>query len=107
MNHIKPNINDVKKHLTEVCHKLDDARDYVRVTTELINSCIEIQAFDKVPLELRTALDLLSKIDWDLEYFETSLAEDKEILDGNRDESPISYEAYKEINQDAEKYDEE
>lgn len=94
MNDVKLNIKDVSEHLDEIIQKIDNTRDYVRVAHELINSCIEIEAFDKVPLELRTAIDLLMKIVSDLEYYDVSLTEDKKILEGKYHKRPVSYEEY-------------
>ena len=84
---IKTEMNEdektVAEHLSKLCNdgRIDKTREYIRVCWNLINDTMDVTGED-LPLELRLAIDMLHKIDVELEYYDTSLSEDIKILQG-------------------------
>lgn len=57
-------------------------RDYARICKDLINNYADDNCIQEIPLELQIAIDLLLKIDKDLEQYSISLKDDIKILKG-------------------------
>lgn len=82
MNEIQTtNITD---SLSEIIRIIANTRDYVRATQELINDYVTGTGEKITPFELRLAIDMLTKIDFDLAYYDYALSDDIQVIRGKK-----------------------